>query len=149
MSAIFKSRLYSTFSNSTIMNKNKQVIHSKLETISVIFTHLAPLLQYLSAPQNIVWLIWPNRKFQKLLPLRVKTLLITSRYVSQFWFLKLTKQIKFKFRLCMILRYKAFLTVLVNIYIIYFWTWYKSTRLQWAHSPGHSFVRLIPGEELS
>ena len=51
MSTIFKSGLYSTFSNSTIMNKSKEVSHSKQETISVIFTH--PSLN-LSAPQNIV-----------------------------------------------------------------------------------------------
>ena len=63
-STIFKSGLYGTFSNSTTMNKNKQVSHSKQETISVIFTHPSPNP---SAPQNIVWLIWPNRKFQKLL----------------------------------------------------------------------------------
>ena len=50
MSTIFKSGLYSTFSNSTIMNKNKQVSHSK-ETIRVIFTHPSPNL---SASQNIV-----------------------------------------------------------------------------------------------
>ena len=52
------------------MNKNKQVSHSKKETMSVIFTHPVPNP---SAPQNIVWLIWPNRKFQKLLSLPVKT----------------------------------------------------------------------------
>ena len=39
MSTILKSGLYiSTFSYSTIMNKNQQVGHSKQETISVIFT---------------------------------------------------------------------------------------------------------------
>ena len=43
-----------------------------------------------------------------------------KQYISQFWFLKLTKQIKFKFCFCLILRYKAFLTVLVNIYNIFF-----------------------------
>ena len=32
-------RLYSNSSNSTIMNKKKQVSHSKQETISIIFTH--------------------------------------------------------------------------------------------------------------
>ena len=41
-SAIFESGLYSTSSNSTIMNRNKQVNHSKQETISVIFTHPSP-----------------------------------------------------------------------------------------------------------
>ena len=75
MSTIFKSGMYSTFLNSTIVNKNKQVNHSKQETISVIFTHPSPNP---SAPQNIVWLIWPNGKFQKLLLSLVKTLLITS-----------------------------------------------------------------------
>ena len=40
--------------------------------------------------------------------------------ISQFWFLKVTKQIKFKFCFCLILRYKAFLTVLVNMYSIFF-----------------------------
>ena len=38
----FKSGLYSTFANSTIMNKDKQVSHSKQETISIIFTHPSP-----------------------------------------------------------------------------------------------------------
>ena len=75
MSTIFKSGLYSTFSNSTIMNKNKQVSHSKQEKISVILTHPSP---YSSAPQNIVWVISPNQKFQKILLLWVKRLLITS-----------------------------------------------------------------------
>ena len=46
-----KSGMYSTFSNSTIVNKNKQVNHSKQETISVIFTHPSPNP---SASQNIV-----------------------------------------------------------------------------------------------
>ena len=40
--------------------------------------------------------------------------------ISQFWFLKVTKQIKFKFCFCLILRYKAFLTVQVNMYSIFF-----------------------------
>ena len=82
MSTIFKSGLYSTFSNSTIMNKNKEVSHFKQETISVFFTHSS--LNQASAPQNIVWLIWPNRKFQN-----------NKQYISQFWFFKLTKQIKY------------------------------------------------------
>ena len=43
-----------------------------------------------------------------------------KQYISQFWFLKLTKQMKFKFCFCLILCYKAFLTVLVNIYYIIF-----------------------------
>ena len=43
MSTIFKSGLYSTFSNSTITNKNKEVSHSKQETISAIFTHPSSL----------------------------------------------------------------------------------------------------------
>ena len=40
--------------------------------------------------------------------------------MSQFWLLKLTTQIKFQFCFCLILRYKAFLTVQVNIYDIFF-----------------------------
>ena len=51
--------MYSNFSNSIIMNRNKQVSYSKQETKSVIFMHLSPNL---SAPppkkKNIVWLIW-------------------------------------------------------------------------------------------
>ena len=50
MSTILKSGLYSTFLNSTIMNNNKEVSHSKQETVSVIFTHPSLIL---SAPQNI------------------------------------------------------------------------------------------------
>ena len=34
-----RSTVYSNSSNSTIMNKKKQVSHSKQETISIIFTH--------------------------------------------------------------------------------------------------------------
>ena len=37
-----ESGLYNNFSNSTIMNKNKQVSHSKQETINVVFTHPSP-----------------------------------------------------------------------------------------------------------
>ena len=59
MSTIFKSELYSTYSDSTIANKKKEVSNSNQETISVIFTHPYPNP---SALQNIVWLIWPNRK---------------------------------------------------------------------------------------
>ena len=44
-----------------------------------------------------------------------------KQYVSQFWFLKLTKQIKFRFCFCLILHYEAFLTVLVNIYNFFVW----------------------------
>ena len=65
MSTIFKSGLYNTFSNSTILNKNKQVSHCELYC-----THPSPNP---SAPQNIVWSIWHNRKFLKLLSLMVKT----------------------------------------------------------------------------
>ena len=43
MSTIFKSGLYSTISNSTIMNKTKQVSHSKQETISVISRTPTPI----------------------------------------------------------------------------------------------------------
>ena len=60
MSTNFKSGLYSTVSNSTIVNTNKHTSPNP-------FT-----------PQKIVWLIWPNRKFQIFLWLRVKTLLITN-----------------------------------------------------------------------
>ena len=42
MTTILKSGLYSTFSNSTIVNKNKQVSHSKQEAMGVIFTHPSP-----------------------------------------------------------------------------------------------------------
>ena len=66
MSTIFKSELYSTYSNSTIANEKKEVSNSNQETISVIFTDPSPNP---SALQNIVWLIWPNRKIQKLLSL--------------------------------------------------------------------------------
>ena len=49
MSTFFKSGLYATFLNPTIMNKIKQGSHSKQETISVIFTHPSPNP---SAPQS-------------------------------------------------------------------------------------------------
>ena len=91
------------------MNKNKQVSHSK-QTIRVIFTHPSP--QSLCSPKYSATNLTQ--------PLRVKTLLITSSTISQFWFLKLTKRFKFNFCFCLKLRYKAFLTILVNIYNIYF-----------------------------
>ena len=43
-----------------------------------------------------------------------------KQYISQFWFLKLANQIKFKFCFCLILHHKAFPTVLVNIYNFFF-----------------------------
>ena len=48
------------------------------------------------------------------------TIFKSSQDISQFWFLKVTKQIKLKFCFCLILPYKAFLTVLVNMYSIFF-----------------------------
>ena len=114
MSAIFGSGPYSPSSNSTIMNKNKQVNHSKQETISVIFTHPSPNP---SAPQYIASVIWPNRKFQNY-SCRYQNAVNNKQYISQFWFLKLTKQIKFKFCFCLTLGYKV--TVLLNIYNIFF-----------------------------
>ena len=131
MSAIFGSGPYSPSSNFTIMNRNKQVNHSKQETISVIFTHPSPNP---SAPQYIASVIWPNRKFQNY-SCRYQNAVNNKQYISQFWFLKLTKQIKFKFCFCLTLGYKAFLTVLLNIYNIFFWL----GDLQWAHYTGHSF----------
>ena len=59
MSTIFKSGLYSTFSNSTITT-NEQVSHCQQETRSVIFTHPSPNPSAPPAPPNIVWPIWPN-----------------------------------------------------------------------------------------
>ena len=62
-------------------------------------------------------LIWPKWKFQKLVSFyRSENAVNNNQYVSRFWFLKLTKQINFKFCFCLILCYKAFLTVLVNVY---------------------------------
>ena len=43
--------MYSTFSNSTIMNKDKQVSHCKQETMSIIFMHPSPKP---SAPKDSV-----------------------------------------------------------------------------------------------
>ena len=40
-----------------------------------------------------MWLIWPNQKFQKLLLLYGSWNAVNKQYISQFWFLKLTKQI--------------------------------------------------------
>ena len=70
MSTIFTLGLYSTFSNSTIMNKDlKQVSHSKQEIISIIFTHPYPNP---SAPKDSVTnLTYGNQKFQKLFFLRI------------------------------------------------------------------------------
>ena len=73
MSTIFKSGMYSTFSNSTIVNKNKQVNHSKQETISVIFTHPSPNP---SASQYIV--LFDLTGNSKTIVVVIKTLLITS-----------------------------------------------------------------------
>ena len=73
MSVIVGSGPYSPSSNSTIMNKNKQVNHSKQETISVIFTHSSPNP---SAPQYIV--LFDLTGNSKTIVVVIKTLLITS-----------------------------------------------------------------------
>ena len=66
------------------MNKNKQVSHSKKETMSVIFTHPVPNP---SAPQNIVWLIWPNPEIPKIIVVTSQN----KQYIYQLWFLKKNK----------------------------------------------------------
>ena len=48
------------------------------------------------------------------------TIVKSVQDISQFWFLEVTKQIKLKFCFCLILRHKAFLTVIVNMYSIFF-----------------------------
>ena len=77
MNTIFKSGLCSTFSNSSIMNKNKQVSHSKQETISVIFTHPSPNL-LLSKIQHDKFDLTGNSKDYIGRSMGHKTLLITS-----------------------------------------------------------------------
>ena len=70
MSTIFKSGLYSNYSNSTIMNKNKQVSLSKQEPISITNPSpnpCPPPPQTRKKYDSVTWLIWPNRKFQKML----------------------------------------------------------------------------------
>ena len=124
MSTIFKSGLYSTFSNSSIMNTNEQVSHCKQETRSVIFTHPSPNPSA-PPPPKYTDQFDPTGNSKNYCSTGHKTLFNnTKQYISQFWFLKLTKQIKFKFCFCLILRHKAFLTVLLNICIyicIFFW----------------------------
>ena len=76
MSTIFTMGLYSTFSNSTIMNKDlKQVSHSKQETISVIFTHPSPNP---SAPKDSVTNLTEPEIPKIIFSTDHKTLLITS-----------------------------------------------------------------------
>ena len=70
------------------MNKNKQVSHSKQETISIIFQ--API------------------KLDRV-GYTVADCTVYKQYISQSWFLKLTKQITFQFCFCLILRLKHFL----------------------------------------
>ena len=107
------------FINSTIMNKNKQdVSHSKQETISIIL-HI-PLPQSLCSPkQSLTNLTEPE--VPKIIVVTGQKAVNNKQYISQFWLLKLTKQIKFRFCFCLILHYKAFLTVLVNIYNFFVW----------------------------
>ena len=107
------------FIDSTIMNNNKQdVSHSKQETISVILH--TPLPQSLCSPkQSLTNLTWPE--VPKIIVVTGQEAVDNKQYISQFLFLKLTNQIKFKFCFCLILCYKAFLTVLVNIYNIFVW----------------------------
>ena len=90
------SGLYSNFSNSTIMNKSKQVVHSKQETKSVVFTYRWQYdLTNLTQPEIIVIL-------------HVCQQAAEAVHFSIFWFLKLTKQIKLKFCFYLILRLKPF-----------------------------------------
>ena len=67
-----------------------------------------------------MWLIWPNQKFQELLLLYGSWNAVNKQYISQFWFLKLTKQINCP-------------SEYMNIK--FFWR----GDLQWGHFPGHSF----------
>ena len=71
----FKSGLYSTFSNATIMNKDKQVSHSKQEIISIIFTHPYPNP---SAPKDSVTNLTSPEIPKIIFSTGHKTLLITS-----------------------------------------------------------------------
>ena len=77
MSTIFKSGLYSTFSNSSIMNTNEQVSHCKQETRSVIFTHPSPNP---SAPTPNILTNLTQPVIPKIIVLRVikRCLIITS-----------------------------------------------------------------------
>ena len=68
-----------------------------------------------------------------------------KQYISQFWFLKLTKEIKFKFCFCLKLCCNAFLTILLNRYNIVFDMVIYNEHIP----PGHSLVRFVRGEELS
>ena len=76
-----------------------------------------------SAPQNKVWQhnltdltlkkkgrlnCFFNQKFQKFLLFYWSYTAVNKQYISQFKFLKLTKQIKFKFHFCLILHLKPF-----------------------------------------
>ena len=53
MSTIFKPELYSDFSNSTRMNKNNQVGHSKQETINNYWTRLSKMSWFVCGEQRI------------------------------------------------------------------------------------------------
>ena len=70
------------------MNKNKQVSHSKQETISIIFH--APIKR-----DRVGY--------------TVADCTVYKQYISQSWFSKLTKQITFQLCFCLILRLKPFL----------------------------------------
>ena len=76
MSTIFKSELYSTFSNSTIMNKNKQVSHSKQGTIS---PPPIPLLPKIQCDQFDLTRNSKNYCRLRVKTLRFKTLLINCK----------------------------------------------------------------------
>ena len=123
------------FSNCTIMNKSKQGSHSKYEIVSIIFTY--PTTNPSPPPpqikcDGITWLIWPNQKLQTLLSFYRSWNAVNKQYISQFLFLKLTNQIKFKFSFCLILHLKPFCP---SEYINFF----GRGDLQWAHFLGHPF----------
>ena len=104
MSTILKSGLCSTF--------------SLIPPISVILH--TPLPQSLCSPKQSLTNL-TEQEVPKIIVVTGQKVVNNKQYISQFWFLKLTKQIKFKFCFCLILCYKAFLTVLVNIlYNIFF-----------------------------
>ena len=79
----------------------------------------APLPQSFCSPKYTVTNL-TQPEIPKILVVTGQDAVNNKQYISQFWFLRLTKQIKFKFCFCLILLYKAFLTVLLSTYNIFF-----------------------------
>ena len=70
------------------MNKNKQVGHSKQETIGVFFKHPSP--KSLCSPKYSVTHL-TKLEIPKIIVVTSRNAVNNKQYISEFWFLKLAK----------------------------------------------------------